>query len=236
MRLNGADGIANSVDPDQTAPSGLHCLPRPVCPKIKDHYGTLSTPLRPSRTIPQHLLLKASSWLPAYPSFPWPACKASLWPWCCVERLPSIPPVSCVTLQEFHHRDRHQMCLLHQEFLKTNEKRDLSSMRFEIFQVYMRSHSKGSNVCHFVWDFHKFPVLCAKTVKALDRLWRCAGSPEPSLFTYGPRHEKTCLCPMLTTKTQISRQVRAVWSAPLLFAAWVVLYLYLLSPKFQDSS
>ena len=32
-----AEGIANSVDPDQTAPLGadlgLHCLPRPVCPK-----------------------------------------------------------------------------------------------------------------------------------------------------------------------------------------------------------
>ena len=34
-----ADGMANKVDPDQTAPLeqsdlGLHCLPRPVCPKI----------------------------------------------------------------------------------------------------------------------------------------------------------------------------------------------------------
>ena len=29
-----ADRIANCVDPDQTAPDlGLHCLPRPVCPK-----------------------------------------------------------------------------------------------------------------------------------------------------------------------------------------------------------
>ena len=30
-----ADVMANSVDPDQTAQSdlGLHCLPRPVCPK-----------------------------------------------------------------------------------------------------------------------------------------------------------------------------------------------------------
>ena len=31
-----ANGIANSEDPDQTAPQsdlGLHCLPRPVCPK-----------------------------------------------------------------------------------------------------------------------------------------------------------------------------------------------------------
>ena len=34
---HGANGIANSEDPDQTAPLqsdlGLHCLPRPICPK-----------------------------------------------------------------------------------------------------------------------------------------------------------------------------------------------------------
>ena len=42
MSPNDADGMANSIDPDQTAPRlllleqsdlGLHCLPRPVCPK-----------------------------------------------------------------------------------------------------------------------------------------------------------------------------------------------------------
>ena len=36
-----ANGIANSEDPDQTAPQGavdlgLHCLNRPVCPKTKE--------------------------------------------------------------------------------------------------------------------------------------------------------------------------------------------------------
>ena len=38
------DRMANSVDPDQTAPQsdlGLHCLPRSVCPKTHDHYGYL---------------------------------------------------------------------------------------------------------------------------------------------------------------------------------------------------
>ena len=30
-----ANGIANSEDPDL----GLHCLPRPICPKTLDHYG-----------------------------------------------------------------------------------------------------------------------------------------------------------------------------------------------------
>ena len=37
-----ADRTANSVEPDQTAPRsdlGLHCLPRPVCPKTYNHYG-----------------------------------------------------------------------------------------------------------------------------------------------------------------------------------------------------
>ena len=40
---NDADGLANSVDPDQTAPVGavsdlgLHCLLRPIRPKIQDH-------------------------------------------------------------------------------------------------------------------------------------------------------------------------------------------------------
>ena len=38
MSPNDADGMANSVDPDQTAPLeesdlGLHCLPRHICPK-----------------------------------------------------------------------------------------------------------------------------------------------------------------------------------------------------------
>ena len=37
------DGMANSVNPDQTIGSSLsgskHCLPRPACLKTKDHYG-----------------------------------------------------------------------------------------------------------------------------------------------------------------------------------------------------
>ena len=36
----GANGIAYSDDPDQTDPDlGLHCLPRPSCPKTYGHYG-----------------------------------------------------------------------------------------------------------------------------------------------------------------------------------------------------
>ena len=51
-----------------------------------------------------------------------------------------------------------------------------------------------------------------------------------------PRHEKTCFSHMRTTKVQISLRIRAVWSAPLLFATKIVQYLYLLNPKFQDPS
>ena len=43
----------------------------------------------------------------------------------------------------------------------------------------------------------------------------------PSVL-YDPCHEKTCLCYMQTTKAQISLCIRALWSAPLLFAAWTV--------------
>ena len=38
MSPNDADGMANSVDPDQTAPQsdqGLHCLPRPIFRKLR---------------------------------------------------------------------------------------------------------------------------------------------------------------------------------------------------------
>ena len=38
MSPNDADGMANSVDPDQSD-QGLHCLPRHICPKTWDHYG-----------------------------------------------------------------------------------------------------------------------------------------------------------------------------------------------------
>ena len=45
------------------------------------------------------------------------------------------------------------------------------------------------------------------------------GWPLCSSDKYEPRHDKTCLCFMRTTKTQISLRIRAVWSAPLLLAS-----------------
>ena len=43
MHPKDAEGIANSVDPDQEQSDlGLHCLPRLVCPKTKEHCGISS--------------------------------------------------------------------------------------------------------------------------------------------------------------------------------------------------
>ena len=48
---------------------------------------------------------------------------------------------------------------------------------------------------------------------------------------------RKCLkCHMRRTKTQISLRIRAVISAPLLFAAKTECYLYFIYPKFQDLS
>ena len=35
------EGIANIVDPEEQSDLGLHCLPRHICPKTKDHYCRL---------------------------------------------------------------------------------------------------------------------------------------------------------------------------------------------------
>ena len=49
FRQKNANEIANSEDADQTAPLeqsdlGLHCLPRPICPKTLDHYCSILNP------------------------------------------------------------------------------------------------------------------------------------------------------------------------------------------------
>ena len=45
---NNADGMADSVDRDQTTPldRDLHCLSRPVCRKTYDHYSTQMSPVK----------------------------------------------------------------------------------------------------------------------------------------------------------------------------------------------
>ena len=59
---NDADGIANSVDPDQTAPvgavwSGSALFTQVICPKTKDHYGNTVNMRENARQLPGLLLL-----------------------------------------------------------------------------------------------------------------------------------------------------------------------------------
>ena len=54
MGQKDADGMANSVDPDQTAPQeqfdvGIHCLPRSVSLKTYDQYGSLTIWTHPQK-------------------------------------------------------------------------------------------------------------------------------------------------------------------------------------------
>ena len=52
----------------------------------------------------------------------------------------------------------------------------------------------------------------------------------------GPQREKTCLWEFATTQAQTSLRIRAVWSAPLIFAFGKVPYVDLLQMKFKFSS
>ena len=56
------------------------------------------------------------------------------------------------------------------------------------------------------------------------------------VYHMGEVMRKCVLYLMRTTKVQFSLRIRAVWSAPLLFAAQIAWYVYLLYPKFQGSS
>ena len=51
MCLSEADGILNSVGPDQTD-LGIHCLLRPVGPKIEEYNGALWPNLKVIRRVP----------------------------------------------------------------------------------------------------------------------------------------------------------------------------------------
>ena len=53
-------------------------------------------------------------------------------------------------------------------------------LRKLILQTSMRSRSVGLDVGPFVY----FHTSCVRTAEALERLRRCAGSPEPSLVAY----------------------------------------------------
>ena len=57
-------------------------------------------------------------------------------------------------------------------------------LRTHILQTRMRSHPVELHVCFLVGLFVYFNTLYVRTAKALARLRRCTGSPEPSLFAY----------------------------------------------------
>ena len=66
----------------------------------------------------------------------------------------------------------------------THEILALFVLRKFILQIRMRSHPVGLDVWFLVWPFVYFHSSCVRTAKALARLRRCAGSPEPSLVAY----------------------------------------------------
>ena len=57
-------------------------------------------------------------------------------------------------------------------------------LRNLILQTRMRSHPIGLDVWFLFGPCVYFHTLCVRTAKALARLRRCAGSPEPSLVAY----------------------------------------------------
>ena len=57
-------------------------------------------------------------------------------------------------------------------------------LRTLTLQMRMCSHPVGLDVWYLVRPFVYFHTSCVRTAKALARLRRCAGSPEPSLVAY----------------------------------------------------
>ena len=74
--------------------------------------------------------------------------------------------------------------ILHKCQMGRHEILALSVLCKLILQTRMRSHPVGLDVWFCVGPFVYFHTSCVRTAKALARLRRCAGSPEPSLVTY----------------------------------------------------
>ena len=88
-------------------------------------------------------------------------------------------------------------------------------------------------------------VMYMLTIKSNGKYFSCLFSflpkcsenlPSSLDITYGPWCEETCLRLFAKAKAQTSLCIRAVWSAPLLFAYWKVSYIDLLQAKCQFSS
>ena len=68
------------------------------------------------------------------------------------------------------------------------------------------------------WNLFNSRDLEKQIINPVSDCVSCLSSNLP----FEPHHKKTCFCHMWTTKAQISLRIRAIWSAPLLFAAWMV--------------
>ena len=80
--------------------------------------------------------------------------------------------------------------------------------------VFINNHFQSCTLQHQFWK-----VWAVLLVQWSPKLKRNDWVNTDDNYIIEPRHEKTCLCHMRTTKAQISLRIRAVWSAPLLFAA-----------------
>ena len=89
--------------------------------------------------------------------------------------------------EEFYISNSDEWCtvnhfiLVHSSFEPSHEIMALFVLRKLILQPRMRSHPVGLDVWFLAGPFIYFHTSCVRTAKALVRLPRCAGSPEPSL-------------------------------------------------------
>ena len=97
--------------------------------------------------------------------------------------------------------------------------------RFELSHYFNTLHGEINLYQSFYWShlilcIHNVDTLniCLKKFDAINTFWQNV-SVLNFLKISEPHHEKSCLCHMRTTKTQIRLRIRAVWSASLLFTA-----------------
>ena len=139
---NDADGMANSVVPDQTAPLGAvwsgsaqshlgpHCLPRHICQKTKDHYGIFLS----DRNF-NHRFAEVSV---------------------------------CMDRSTFIFSSGAEKNLGEKKIEPSHEKRNISTVWFMILPTFMHRHPVGPDLLLFVWSFLYFPILCERTAQALS--------------------------------------------------------------------
>ena len=114
--------------------------------------------------------------------------------------------------------------------------------------ICWRSHATA-HIWAPTWENMSSEVCEQQRLRQACASARCIGSSESTLVKmsicwrshatahiWAPDARKPVFGGLRTTKAQTSLRIRAVWSAPLLFAFWKVPYLSLLQAKFQVSS